>query len=248
MILTKVIAAFILPPGIFLLPGGIVLFILFKTNNVRLMRRIVFGGIFLVYLLSVRVIAEHLISPLEKMGSGFSYKHESVDLIVVLGAGSISRTPGAAPTPETMVRLVEGFRHYKKLKKPLVVCGGPPLMDFSWPSEAEIGKRFLEELGVNPQNIYLEETSRNTFENLNNLFMKFSPEKILLVTSAYHYPRVYFIIKNLEDVTVIPSLTDYKTQDTNISILDFIPSMQALHISYEALHEYLGILFYLIRY
>lgn len=58
-------------------------------------------------------------------------------------------------------------------------------------SEAQAGKNYLEDGKIQPYNIFLEEKSRNTLENMKH-FMEFSniPDKhICLITNRYHLAR-----------------------------------------------------------
>ena len=167
---------------------------------------------------------------------------------MILGAGTISREAVTTLSTTGSTRLLEGVVLYKSLEIPIIFCGGRTIQGADWPSEAEAAVRIMKKLGIAETDIYMEETSRNTYENLENMIEKFNPDSIVLVTSAYHMPRAMSLIEDYPSLQVSPYSVDYKTEDRNYSLLDFFPSMGALYSSYRALHEYTGLIYYALRY
>lgn len=92
--------------------------------------------------------------------------------------------------------------YYKKYPKKIYISGGSPLQNQE--SESSVYARELISLGVNSEDIIVEENSKNTNENA--LFIKQELEKngiknIILITSAFHMKRSMFIFeKNLDGV------------------------------------------------
>jgi uncharacterized SAM-binding protein YcdF (DUF218 family) len=113
--------------------------------------------------------------------------------------------------------------------------------------EALVAKRMLLELGVNKEQIYLEDESGNTWENALYIKKRYDPVKVLLVTSAFHMIRsMYCFEKN--DIQCIPAPTDYKANSSEYSYRSFFPSIGSFSGSYIALKEYIGLVYYKIRY
>jgi uncharacterized SAM-binding protein YcdF (DUF218 family) len=73
-------------------------------------------------------------------------------------------------------------------------------------------------------------------------------KRVLLVTSAYHMPRVMRLSRNCS-AERIPVPVAYRTPDPNTSwaelrLESYLPQSEALLHSELALHEYLGLFFY----
>jgi uncharacterized SAM-binding protein YcdF (DUF218 family) len=68
------------------------------------------------------------------------------------------------------------------------------------------------------------------------------------VTGAAHMPRAAKVFED-QGIRVVAAPTGYRSgQGTAASVLDWLPSAGALDRSRIALHEYLGRLWYAIRY
>ncbi len=72
-------------------------------------------------------------------------------------------------------------------------------------------------------------------------------EKIILVTHAFHMPRALNEFKRV-GFDALPAPTAFFSNQEKLSIFSFIPSAQALTVSSFILHEYLGLLWYRLRY
>ena len=76
------------------------------------------------------------------------------------------------------------------LKLPIILSGGQVFPDSG--NEARIAKRMLISLGVNPNDIYIEDKSLNTEQNAKFtaiLLKKHHFKKPILITSAFHMVR-----------------------------------------------------------
>ncbi|MCF7914623.1 MAG: YdcF family protein [Spirochaetaceae bacterium] len=218
-----------------------------------------------LYTLSIEPVSELLLRPLEQaqppllLGPatpGAQYMDiDSVqaDAIVVLSGGTVTRSPEeggrAAPGAETLKRLSFGYRIHRASGLPLISTGGTPLSagadeTFPLPSAGAAMGRYLIALGADPEAVFTEETSRNTLENAALVAEKYDHQKVILVTSAYHMPRSVWIFKQM-GFQVVPAPTDYKIDGDGYNPWSFFPSMDSLHDSYRALHEYAGIVYYL---
>ncbi|MFO7731714.1 MAG: YdcF family protein [Spirochaetia bacterium] len=180
------------------------------------------------------------------------------DAIVVLSGGTVTRSPEeggrASPGTETLKRLIFGYRIHRASGLPIISTGGTPLSagtrgadeTLPLPSAGAAMGRYLVALGADPEAVYTEEASRNTFENAALVADHYDHQKVILVTSAYHMPRSVWVFKQL-GFQVVPAPTDYKIDADGYNPWSFFPNMGSFHDSYRALHEYAGIVYYLWR-
>lgn len=140
-----------------------------------------------------------------------------VDGILILGSGyntALLKARGAPQANAGAYRLVEGFiaaRHHPEAR--VVFSGGSGSLKGSRYSEAGTARYVLEELGLDPQRLTLEDRSRNTYENIlfSRQIVKPRPGEVwLLATSAMHLPRAMAIAKK-QGWPMLPWPTDYIT-------------------------------------
>jgi len=70
---------------------------------------------------------------------------------------------------------------------------------------------------------------------------------VFLVTSANHMPRSVWCFEQ-QGFNVIPAPTDYLTTQKTYDLRSFLPRWNVLSDSGTALHEYLGYIWYKIKY
>ena len=244
LVVLKLLYAWLLPPGIFLLALLAVYCFGRKTNNGRWLV-LVFA---LIYLLSIRVVSDRLIKPLEDL-----YKQpavsdiKNVQAIVVLGSGSYEGVPdfdGVGQNSESAtVRLGAVLRLHRVLNLPMVLSGGRLFNDMD--TEASIEYRFLRACGIEDRYMIKEDRSRNTAENakyVKQIYQQHRFKKVILVTSAFHMPRAVALFQR-ESMDVIPYPTDYKTdKKLRVNAFAFTPSADCLYHNSLAMKEYLGLL------
>ena len=244
LIVLKLLYAWLLPPGIFLLAILLAYFFCRKSKNAHWLLYI----FALIYLLSIQAVSDFVIKPLEN-----AYPQPAVSelkdarAIVVLAGGIYDGVPdfdGAGQNSESStVRLVAGLRLHRALHLPMVLSGGSLFDDKD--TEASLEYRMLRACGVEERYLIKEDRSRNTADNA-----KFTKEicrqkhydKVILVTSAFHMPRSVAFFKR-EGMDVIPYPTDYKAdQKLRPDAFAFTPSADCLHHTALAVKEYLGLL------
>jgi len=243
----KIVAPFLLPPGIFIVPIIIVGMVLIFSRR----RRIGFINLFIglaLWTLSITPTANWLMQGLE---SGFSFpEHPSGDVIILLGGGVIGEVPDfsgkGAPTTSMMGRIVTAVRLYRRLHLPIIVTGGRVYED-SPIAEATIVRRFLMDLGVPQNRIIIEDQARDTAQNARlsaNICRRRGFSKPILLTAAYHLKRTCMAFEAAElPVTPFPAYflgapgVDYGPRH-------LLPRANALQTSAKALHEYWGMLYY----
>jgi len=96
--------------------------------------------------------------------------------------------------------------------------------------------------------VWVEEGSRNTFENAQLSAALLKPagiERIYLVTHAWHMRRARIAFEHA-GFTVIPAPTGFATR-FKLTVVDFLPDARALHDSGVFFREGVGIGWYYLR-
>jgi uncharacterized SAM-binding protein YcdF (DUF218 family) len=110
------------------------------------------------------------------------------DAIVVLGAAQYQ----GRPSPIYLARLEHGLKLYRDGVAPLlVVTGGRGVKGERW-TEGAAGRRWAEEHGVPADRILVEESSRNTYQNLIGVAGLLRPkglDRVVLVSDPFHMFR-----------------------------------------------------------
>lgn len=238
----KNLAAFFLPPGIF-----IVLFFFLSLSFWKRNRRGAIGLLILTgwfYFFTTNFIGDILIGTLEAQQAPPA--NPAGDLIIVLGGGATLDTPdldgegnlsGSAAN-----RLLTAVRLHKRLNVPILVSGGKVFEDAG--TEAEIARRYLLDFGVPEDHIIVEDQSLNTRQNAACIKQWLEKEKVyspLLVTSAFHMKRALAEFSR-EGILVTPYPCDYQVSRKNALYLNkFVPSAAGLQNTAVFFHEWLGI-------
>ncbi len=212
-------------------------------------------GMCLLFLLSTKPVSELLVYSLECQHPMPSEETLStLDLIAVLGGGV--HIPGGFRTYSELSgpaysRLVSGVRIFKRSSaETFALSGGASGEDVE--SEAEVMKALAMELGVAESRILIETQSHNTMENaekLAKLLSSTQTQRIGLVTSAIHMPRsVRVFQEHFPDAVVVPLPVNHLYSPTWNRIRSYVPSSGNLKDSNDALHEWIGMVWYAIRY
>ncbi|MDO5058528.1 MAG: YdcF family protein [Neisseria sp.] len=117
------------------------------------------------------------------------------DVAVVLGAAAWD----VRPSPVYRERLNHAITLYQRGKVlHLAFTGGTPKPGFM--TEADVGKRYALRQGVPERDMVLENTSRNTYENLVNirpLLRERGWTKAVIVSDPYHLARAAAVARDL---------------------------------------------------
>ncbi|MGA1847543.1 YdcF family protein [Deferribacter abyssi] len=270
--ISKLFTYFLLPPGIFILILLIILIslshILKLLNNLKdyqisnkLKKRIkvviIFSNILIIiiYFLSIEPTKDFLLLPLENSYPPLNIKTtKNANIIIVLGGGIYDISPDnnlhASVKPDPLKRLIYAYYIHKITDLPILVSGGRAFKSEKIESEADAMKRVLIKLGVSESKIFTDTKSKNTYENAlfcKKIMSKLKIKNAILVTSAYHMKRAVLSFKKVS-VKVIPAPTDYKTDRTNYNFDSFMPKMSYFYDTWHALHEYIGLIYYSLRY
>lgn len=237
-------SVFLLPPGVFIIAFAILAIKCYQKQ--RLIALCLLGLTFLLYLCSISLVSNILISPLEN-----TYRlpaQVSGDVLVMLGGGATLDTPNLDGrghlSPVTANRLLTCAQLYHQLHLPIILSGGQVYQTTGY--EARIAAKILQGLGVPRDKILIEDDSLNTTQNagfVKKILSQHNFGKPILITSAFHLPRAVLEFKKT-GTAVTPYPADYHTNVSfRFSSRQLIPSAEALNEVSIALKEYLGLLF-----
>jgi uncharacterized SAM-binding protein YcdF (DUF218 family) len=224
--------------------------ILFYFLGKRRFSRYIFSIlIFMVLILGLMPLGSWMIYPLESRFETNPRLPEQIDGIVILG-GAVN--PGSSVDwgqlevnqyAERILALVELHRRFSQAR--VVFTGGNSSLDGAGVSESEILKRYLDELGVDPESVQFEARARNTAENASYTFRMVDPKpdsRWILVTSAYHMPRSVGAFCQA-GWRPIPFPVDHYTEPTKQALFKFDLLGNATGLDM-AMHEWIGLLAY----
>ncbi len=190
----------------YLVKTGSLFFLLLRTFNVKkiLLPKIL---LFSVFSFGVVIIFSFIkIFLISKTGDEYYFlRDEKFDAVIILGA-AVWR--GDIPSPIYEARLKKGFELINKKYSDVIVLTGSNAPNES--SEARVGKVYLEKIGLPPDKIVIEEKTTSTIEQIhfikNEMMQKRKLRKVVIVSDAFHLPRVIEISKFLSvDLKVVRS-------------------------------------------
>ncbi|WP_290633143.1 YdcF family protein [Aquisalimonas sp.] len=211
---------------------------------------LVVAGVGFLYAFSTPLVSTLLVAPLERVDPlAIEDAAEADDAVmVVLAGGWFEHAPeydGPMANQWSLERAHYAGHLARELDVPVLVSGGP--------GEAEALARLLETgLGVAVE--WLDNDSRNTQQNASNSAAILAAEDyatVILVTKALHFPRALAAFERAGVEAVIPAPTGYfhrPDPEAGPSPWDVVPSVPALTRSAMALHEYVGRVWYRVRY
>lgn len=251
LLISKAVSQLLLPPGILILLG-IFGFIFWKKWWGR---AAVAASICLLWLLSTAPVRDMLIEPLEQQypAIAMTLPESEQTAIVLLGGGVYEKAPEYGGRDQLASHSLQRTVYAADLAiasgLPVIATGGTPLSDDTEP-EGEVMRRWLIRLNVPAESVTAESLANNTWENAVNLkalLQERGCHRIVLVTSAWHMPRSAWCFAQ-QGLEVIPAPADYLGSDGNYDLRSYLPDWGALNDSALALREYLGIIWYRIRY
>lgn len=245
-LLVKALGSIVLPPGVNVVLALLALALLPSAR--RLGALVMFVAVGSLYAFSTWVAASALAGslydhPLLSPGTDLS----GVGVIAVPGGGGqlLDYEGFATASGSTLERVRYAADLHRRTGLPLLVTGGSPGPGI--PPVAELMVHSLEnDFGIGAR--FVESRSRNTSENAAYsavLLAEVGITRIVLVTHALHMPRAVgaFESRGLE---VVPA--PLKRSPVRLDIRAFLPSAAALYASASVLHEWVGRLWYRVRY
>ncbi len=168
------------------------------------------------------------------------------DAIVVLGGGIRGDAGPKLPSLDlnsAADRELFASQLYKAGRaKKIIASGGVDLISGTGVAGVAM-KEFLELLGVPAEVIIVEGLSKNTLENARQIQRLMEPVKgksILLVTSARHMPRAYWLFDRT-GLKVIPAPADFEIVKPPFSLNLLLPDAEALANSTDTAKEIIGL-------
>lgn len=240
-LITAFISSLFLPPTSLIILSGIGLLVSRRhARTAQILLSIAWAGL---VLLSLPLVADRLIAPLEYFPALDVQHLPSADAIVILGAGTYFNAPeyrGDTVSDYALMRLRYGARLYRATRLPVAVSGGRP---DGGVAEAKLMASALQYDFCVPVR-WIEPTSNNTRENArySRALLPSSIHRIFLVTQVWHLPRAARAFRQA-GFDVIPAGTGYHLTRP-VEPADFIPQAKALLTSYFALHEAIGLIWY----
>ena len=248
--LSKILPLFVLPPGILIISLLLALILLWRGWR-KSARLVLATTLLLFWLFSTPFFAGALYFKLTEDHPPLALAEiPTSDCIILLG-GSVA--PALYPRvdielSEAVDRVYKAAQLYRAGKgSHIIVAAGNQPWSLSTQTEAEITKDLLQEWGVKESAILLDGASRNTRENALNaktLIKRSGCESALLVTSAAHMPRSVAVFEKV-GLAVVPVSTDIRAiSGVSYTLFAFLPQMDALSLTTETMHEWLGIWVY----
>lgn len=241
--LLKFGAAWVLPPGLFIVALAVIGWLLWRRGERRIAKVILVLNL-MFYILCMPLMAERLVGVLERQ-----YEFDGNlqgDVVIMLGGGATGDTVDIDGLghlgSHAAGRLLTAARVQKALDIPILVSGGQVFSDSG--AEAQIARRQLRGLGVPDSKIIIEDKSLNTKQNAlftAQLLSEYGLQEPVLVTSAFHMPRSVLNFQKA-GMVVQPLPTDYMTgkrQDFYFNKL--APSAGAFDGSIMVLREFLAL-------
>lgn len=226
-----------------------------KKSLSKLKRFLVLLGVIVLYIFSISPVSNLLVYSLE-----CRYRLPSAEVLSTLNVvvlldggfyplGELRKYPEAVGV--TYSRLFNGVRVFKQSSaRTLVLCGGDPKQ--AGETGANVMKSLAVALGVQEDRIVTETKSRNTMEHATELARLLAPteeRRIGLVTSALHMLRSERVFRKVfPGEIIVPIPVNYIYGSSEFSLESMIPRAGALSMSTCAVHEWIGMLWYSVRY
>jgi len=255
LLISKVVSQLLLPPGGLIVLAGVGLVFWQRLWG----RGLVMLALVLLWALGCEPVRDVLIKPLEFKHAVLDFKHLQAGInrdntvIVLLGGGVHEKTPEYAGQDAlrryAMLRTVYAADIALKTGLDVYATGGTPLSVKHEP-EGDVMKRWLIHFGVPKGQVFSETAANTTWENAEyteQMLRKKGIKQVILVTSAWHMPRSVWCFEQ-HHLQVITAPTDFLSEQGDYDLRSYVPRWAVFADSGEALHEYLGMFWYHLRY
>jgi uncharacterized SAM-binding protein YcdF (DUF218 family) len=250
--LYSLLKAFALPPGIFVLTGALCAALFWRHNRAAWV--ILCSATLMLYALSTLLVGKQAIALLEPAHAldPQEINRFMPQAIVVVGADRIGDAPeyddDDQPGANLLLRLRYAARLHRQTGLPILVSGGPGAGGQL--AQSAIMAQVLQEDFQVPVR-WRENRSLTTWENAaysREILLREGIDRVLLVTQAFHMHRANESFAHV-GIRALPAPTYFMGRlDTPLQAQDFYPGTSGLQLSTFALHEYLGLLYYRLRY
>lgn len=223
------------------------------VKQTKVKRNCLWSALILLLIITNPLIINTVLKAYEVPGYPTSSISKCYDICIVMG-GSIRYNNGQT---ERLVfgngvdRLMHSIDLYRKQKiKRILLSGGSGYITIQHVKEADLLKPVLINFGIPDSVIYIENQSRNTYENAlqSKLVLKQHPQikSVLVITSAYHVIRTKACFEKQQ------IKADYFPVDALSGAITFtpdkllIPNEACINYWVVILHEWLGLISYKI--
>ncbi|MEM7356184.1 MAG: YdcF family protein [Acidobacteriota bacterium] len=203
-------------------------------------------GLGLLYLLSLPALVDRWLRRVDRFPRCAASRAETGDerpqAIVILDGGRAdapSEHGGPAVTPRTLERLDEGVRLHRVTGLPVLVTGYGDLLAATLESSFSLRPHWIEK------------RSRNTHENAlysAELLRRDGVERIYLVTHFWHLRRSLMAFRHAGLAPTPVPAGRARRVPSYPGLLNLVPDEQRLSTSYLLSHEWIGRLWYRLRY
>jgi uncharacterized SAM-binding protein YcdF (DUF218 family) len=239
----------LIPPNLLILAGLIGTLLAWRSRLFGLW--LATGAIACLYLLSTPILAFSLIRATDALAGAMPAAAAKAPpaAIVVLGADTETGNPPGERDrvgPVTLERLAEAARLQRRLGLPILVSGGR--ISEAGGSLADAMSRALHDDFQVPVR-WREDRSRNTYENAADsaaILRRAGASSALVVTQPWHMARALWSFAAV-GYPVIPAPTP-GTRTLPVTAAILLPQVPSLLASSLALHEILGLAWYVWRY
>ncbi|MRR50510.1 MAG: YdcF family protein [Rhodocyclaceae bacterium] len=244
-LISNFVSTFLLPPLnlLLLMVIGLVLW----PRRPKLGRGLVTAGVVALWVLSTPLVGIILLRSLESPPVT-AEAMKGAQAIIILGGGRLVEAPEygeEAPGQESLLRLRYAAKLHRQSGLPILTTGGKP--DGGELSEAEVMARSLERDFSVPVR-WKEGASDNTGENAKNsarMLREAGMTRVLVVSNAWHLKRALPVFER-EGLSAIAAPTGF--QRSPLLPNDLLPSPGGLLASRWAFHEWIGQIWYRLRY
>lgn len=249
-IFLKIVALLGLPPAS--LAVGATLWLLLTLVGWRRLARIALGlAIVQNLVLSFPPVTNALVETLESRTRLIETESPACcyDAIVVLGGAIAPAAPPLIMEPdltEAADRIWQAARFYHAGVAPMIIVSGGSLNNQQGglaTSEAEAMRRFLLDLGVPDKAIVSEGKSLNTIENIGNVRALIKGGRVIIITSAFHVPRVAQLSKRANLDAAFYATDWWQPGELRVYWENWIPDIGSMAWSGRALRELVALAF-----
>lgn len=212
-------------------------------------KRLLLGGIVMLYFFSNRAIFHHINHQWEVQPITVSHTDTFEVAVVLGGVASYDENSNQIEFHGNADRILKVLPLYFNGQVQKILLSGGSGKLFQEEKEADILADYLLSIGVQAEDLILESESRNTYENAKyaaTIIREKDFEKVLLSTSAMHMNRAYACFQK-QAVEVTPFSTDQLSyQLTPHFDFLFLPKAEVLSYWYWLIHEWIGSMTYQI--
>lgn len=243
-VLKKIISGFFMP---LTLTAGILaigLVLLWFSGRKRAARVVLTAGVLMLVAMGYGVLFDAALAGLERRYPPLDVeaaRKEGIRWVVVLAGGHVS--DGNLPVTsqllqETQVRLVEGIRIHRNLPGSRLLVSGGSFFDPK--AGASLMAELACDLGVDREDIVLEDASKDTAEEARLIGPIVGRRHFILVTSAYHMPRSMALFRAQGMQPLAAPVGHLVIDHEYMSLKSFFPRSEKIRNCEIVIHEVLG--------